>query len=133
MSTPRNLRFVPSECRNVCHPTCFLIPAFFTAGRITFFRSVSDEYCHLNSEYLRQAGSRSREREEQKFRLGEFVRLGEASIPGLQVALEAFHRTGNWDKSVENFGRKKCDSIRWRARQRGMALIEKVRIISLNT
>jgi len=90
----------------------------------------SDEFCHSNSEYLRRAGCRSREREEQRFRLGEFVRLGEASIPGLQIALEAFHRTGNWDRTTEIFGRKKCESIRWRARQKGKVLTERVRFIS---
>jgi hypothetical protein len=92
----------------------------------------SDEFCHSNSEYLRQAGCRSREREEQRFRLGEFVRFGEASIPGLQIALESFHRTGSWDKTAEIFGRKKCESIRWRARQKGKAFTEGVRLASLN-
>jgi hypothetical protein len=86
----------------------------------------SDEYCHLNSEYLRQAGCRSREREGQRFRLGEFVRLGEASIPGLQIALEAFHRTGSWDKTAEIFGRKKCASIRCHARQKAAKLSKKL-------
>ena len=82
----------------------------------------SDEFCHSNSEYLRQAGCRRREREEQRFRLDEFIRLGEASIPGLQIALEAFHRTGNWEHASEMFGRTKCASIRWRARELAKAL-----------
>lgn len=82
---------------------------------------VSDEFCHSNSEYLRQAGCRSREREEHRFRLGEFVRLGEASIPGLQIALEAFHRTGNWKQTAMMFGRPWCDAIQRRARERGKA------------
>lgn len=81
----------------------------------------SDEFCHSNSEYLRQAGCQSREREKQRFRLDEFVRFGEASIPGLQVALEAFHCTGNWKHASEMFGRTKCASIRWRARELGKA------------
>jgi len=82
----------------------------------------SDEFCHSHSEYLRQAGCRSREREEQRFRLGEFVCFGEASIPGLQIALEAFHRTGNWNKTTEIFGRKKCESLRLRVRLEGLKL-----------
>ena len=83
---------------------------------------VSDEFCHSNSEYLRQAGCRSREREEQRFRLEEFVRFGEASIPGLQVALEAFHRTGNWKETANVFGRPRCDAIQRRARRKGLKL-----------
>lgn len=86
---------------------------------------VSDEFCHANSEYLRQAGCRSREREEQRFRLAEFVRLGEASIPDLQIALEAFHRTGNWNQTSELLGRAKCASTRWHVRQEGLKLGKK--------
>ena len=81
----------------------------------------SDEFCHSNSEYLRQAGCRSRERDEQRFRLDEFVRLRGDSIPGLQIALEAFHCTGNWGHFSEMFGRTKCASIRWHARELGKA------------
>jgi len=76
----------------------------------------SDEFCHSNSTYLRQAGCRSREREEQRFRLDEFARFGEASIPGLQVALEAFHRTGNWKETAMIFSRSRCNAILRRAR-----------------
>lgn len=76
----------------------------------------SDEFCHSHSEFLRQAGRRSREREEQRFRLEEFARIGEASIPGLQVALEAFHRTGNWKETAMIFSRPSCDAIQRRAR-----------------
>ena len=79
----------------------------------------SDEFCHSHSEYLRQAGCRSREREEQRFRLGEFVCFGEASIPGLQIALEAIHRTGNWKQTEMMFGRPWCDAIQRRARELG--------------
>ncbi len=81
----------------------------------------SDEFCHSNSTYLRQAGCRSRVREEQRFRLGEFVRLEGASIPGLQIALEAFHRTGNWKQTAMMFGRPWCEDIQRRARERGKA------------
>jgi hypothetical protein len=76
----------------------------------------SDEFCHSHSEFLRQAGCRSREREEQRFRLEEFARIGEASIPGLQVALEAFHRTGNWKETAMIFSRPRCYAIQRRAR-----------------
>jgi DNA-directed RNA polymerase specialized sigma24 family protein len=82
----------------------------------------SDEFCHSNSEYLRQAGCRRREREEQRFRLEEFARFGEASIPGLQVALEAFHRTGNWQETAIIFSRPRCAAIQRRARQQGNVL-----------
>jgi hypothetical protein len=34
MSTPGNLTFVPSECRNVCHPTSLLIPALLRAIKL---------------------------------------------------------------------------------------------------
>lgn len=84
----------------------------------------SDEFCHSHSEYLRQAGCRSREREEQRFRLGEFVRLGEPCIPGLQVALDAFHRAGNWEHASRVFGRRNCASLRWRVRELGKAFAE---------
>lgn len=93
----------------------------------------SDDFCHSHSEYLRQAGCRSRERDEQRFRLEEFARFGEASVPGLQVALEAFHRTGNWKETAMIFSRPRCDAIQRRARQQGNALAAKVRFISLNT
>jgi hypothetical protein len=92
---------------------------------------VSDEFCHSNSTYLRQAGCRRLEREEQRFRLGEFVRLGEASIPGLQVALEAFHRTGNWKETTMIFSRPRCDTIQRRARKLGKALADRVIFLSL--
>ena len=81
----------------------------------------SDDFCRSNSEYLRQAGCRRREREEQRFRLDEFMGLGEASIPGFQIALEAFHRTGNWEQTATTLrvGRRRCDSPRWRVRELG--------------
>lgn len=84
----------------------------------------SDEFCHSNSEYLRQAGCRSREREEQRFRLEEFVRHGEASIPRLQIALEAFHRTGNWGKTATTLrvGQRQRVSLGRRVRELGKAL-----------
>ncbi len=92
----------------------------------------SDEFCHSHSEYLRQAGCRSREREEQKFRLEEFVRFGEASIPGLQAVLEAFHRSGNWRETAMIFSRPRRDTIQRCARQQGKALAKKVIFVALN-
>ena len=77
----------------------------------------SDEFCHSHSEFLRQAGCRSREREEQRLRLEEFVCIGEASIPGIQVALEAFHRTGNWKETAMIFSRPRCDATQRRVRR----------------
>ncbi len=79
----------------------------------------SDEFCHSNSEYLRQAGSRRREREEQRFRLDEFMRIGEARIPSLREVIELFGETGNWEETAEIFGRTKCAYIRLRARELG--------------
>jgi len=90
----------------------------------------SDEFCHSHSDYLRQIGCRSREREEQRFRLDEFARLGESNIPGLQVVLEAFHRTGNWKEAAMIFSRPRCDTIQRRARQQGKALSNKVILLS---
>ena len=75
----------------------------------------SDEFCHSHSEYLRQAGHQRRIRDEQRFRLEEFARIGEARVPGLQVALEAFHRTGNWKEAARIFSRRRCDAILRRA------------------
>src|SRR5260370_35717147 len=53
----------------------------------------SDDLCYASSEYLRQAGCRSREREEQRFRLEEVVGLAESSIPDFRVVVEAFWST----------------------------------------
>jgi DNA-directed RNA polymerase specialized sigma24 family protein len=89
----------------------------------------SDEFCHSHSEYLRQAGCRSREREEQRFRLDEFARFGEASIPGLQVVLEAFHRTGNWKETAMTICQPRCDAIQRRARKQGRELATEVRLL----
>ena len=77
----------------------------------------SDEFCHSNSTYLRHAGSRSREREEQRFRLEEFVGRTAAAIPGVKDVFEFFRITGNWEETAKMFGRRKCGSIRWRARE----------------
>jgi hypothetical protein len=87
----------------------------------------SDEFCHSNSTYLRQAECRSREREEQRFRIEEFVRFGEASIPGLKVALEAFHRTGNWGQTETTFrvGRRQSVSLQRRVRELGASLVHR--------
>ena len=77
----------------------------------------SDEFCHSNSEYLRQAECRSREREEQRFRLEEFARFGEASIPGLLRFVGAFGETGNWKETSNLIGRERCEFSRRSVRQ----------------
>lgn len=76
----------------------------------------SDEFCHSNSEYLRQAGFRRREREEQRFRLDELARLSGASIPGLRRLFQIFGETGSWEETASQFGQKRCASVRQRAR-----------------
>lgn len=83
----------------------------------------SDEFCHSHSEYLRQAGCRSREREEQRFRLGEFVRLGEASIPGLCRFVGAFGATGSWKETSNLIGRERCEFSRRSVRQLAMRVM----------
>ena len=83
----------------------------------------SDEFCHASSEYLRQAGCRSREREEQNLRLEEFVRLSDSENPGLSDAIWLFRRTGNWEDAERVFSRPRCVAIRRRARQQGAKLV----------
>ncbi len=83
----------------------------------------SDEFCHSNSAYLRQAGCRSREREEQRFRLGEFVRLGEPSIPGLRRFVLAFGETGSWKETSSLIGRERCEFSRRSVRQLAMRMV----------
>jgi hypothetical protein len=85
----------------------------------------TDEFCHMNSEHLRRAECKSREKEEQRLRLEEFVRLGEATTPGLQKVMEAFHRTGNWEETTAIFGRAKCVSVRGYLRSRIWEFAEK--------
>ena len=80
----------------------------------------SDEFCHSNSEYLRQAGCRNREREEQRFRLEEFVCRASPHIPGLRGVIEVFCNTGNWTETAEAFSQPRCAAIRWRARWEGV-------------
>jgi hypothetical protein len=84
----------------------------------------SDEFCHSNSEYLRQAGCRRQDQDERRLRIDEFVRLGTARLPGLQLAIETFRRTGEWEQAATSLGvgRKQCDSLRWRIRELGKAL-----------
>jgi hypothetical protein len=101
LSNPRNLPFeVDAEC------------------------GASDEFCHSNSEYLRQAGCRRRDQDERRLQIDEFVRLGEARIPGLQLAVETFQSTGNWGQPTTNLriARRRCDSLRRRIREFGKAL-----------
>jgi hypothetical protein len=84
----------------------------------------SDEFCHSNSEYLRQAGCRRGDQDERRMRIDEFLRLGEARIPGLQIAMETFQSTGNWEQTATTLriGRRQCASLRRRIRELGMAL-----------
>jgi DNA-directed RNA polymerase specialized sigma24 family protein len=79
----------------------------------------TDEFCHSNSMYLRQAGCRSREREEQRFRLEEFVREAAWGIPGLKDVIEFFRKTGNWEETSMMFGRARCAYVRGRIRGLG--------------
>ena len=44
----------------------------------------ADEFCHMNSTYLRGRECRNREREEQQLRVREFVALAESRISGLR-------------------------------------------------
>jgi hypothetical protein len=83
----------------------------------------SDEFSHSNSEYLRQAGCRRRDQDEQRMRIDEFLRLGGTRIPGLQLAVETFRRTGEWKQTATSLGvgRRQCDSLRWRIRELGKA------------
>lgn len=74
----------------------------------------SDEFCHASSEYLRQAGCRSREREEQRFRLEEAVGLWESSIPDLRKVVEAFWTTGSWIGAAEMLSQQRCESVKRR-------------------
>jgi len=84
-------------------------------------KGASDEFCHSNSYPLRQAGRRIREREENRFRLEEFVNRTADTITGLRDVFEFFRTTGNWEETAKMFGRRKCASIRWRARELGKA------------
>ncbi len=101
LSNPRNLRFEVD-------------PEF----------GASDEFCHSNSTDLRQAGCRRRDQDERRMRIDEFLRLGEARIPGLQPAMETFQSTGNWGQTTTTLrvARRRCDSLRRRIREFGKAL-----------
>ena len=83
----------------------------------------SDEFCHSNSEYLRQLGWLRRERDEQRFRLEEFVRLGEGSIPGLRRFMEALEVAGTWEATTKSIGRKHCEFSRRSVRQLAMRMV----------
>ncbi|MGD1108424.1 MAG: hypothetical protein ABR865_15385 [Terracidiphilus sp.] len=84
---------------------------------------VSDEFCYANSAYLQEAGRRSREREEQRFRLGEFVRLGEPSIPGLRRFVLAFKETGSWKETSSLIGHERCELSKRSVRQLAMRMV----------
>jgi hypothetical protein len=72
----------------------------------------SDEFCHVSSEHLRQAGCRNRERQEQRFRLEEVVGLAESSVPDFRRVVEAFWTTGSWAEAAEILGQQRCESVR---------------------
>lgn len=83
----------------------------------------NDEFCHANSSYLRTLERRNRVRDEQRLRLGEFVRLAESSIPGLRRFLEAFGETETWEGTEKLIGRKQCDFKRRSIRQLAMRMV----------
>ena len=72
----------------------------------------SDEFCYASSEYLRQAGCRSRERQEQRFRLEEVVGLAESTVPDFGKVVAAFWTTGSWAGAAEMLGQQRCESVR---------------------
>ena len=82
----------------------------------------TDEFCHANSAYLRARERRNRERDEQRLRLGEFVRRAEPSIPGLARFVDVFGGTVSWEETANLVGRKRCAVIRRTARQLAMRL-----------
>ena len=82
----------------------------------------SDEYCHAHSEYLRRAECRSRELEEQRFRLEEVVGLAESSIPDFRKAVAAFWTTGSWAEAAEMLSQRRCESVRRRIRRFGRSM-----------
>ena len=77
-------------------------------------KGVSDDFCYASSEYLRQAGCRSRELEEQRFRLEEVVGLAESTIPDLGKVVQAFCMTGSWAEAAEMLGQRRCESVKRR-------------------
>ena len=79
----------------------------------------SDEFCHSNSEYLRQARCRSREQEEQRFRLEEFVSHAEFNIAGLRQFLGVFVETECWSETKGRLDLADYSFTRERIRQFG--------------
>jgi len=82
-------------------------------------KGVSDDFCYASSEYLRQAGYRSREREQQRFRLEKVVALAESSIPDFRKVVEAFWTTGSWAETAEMLSQRRCESVKRRIRRFG--------------
>lgn len=74
----------------------------------------SDEFCYASSEYLRQAGCRSRERQEQRFRLEEVVALAAPIIPDFGKVVAAYWTTGSWAEAAEMLGQQRCESVKRR-------------------
>jgi len=77
-------------------------------------KGVSDDFCYASSEYLRQAGCRNRELEEQRFRLEEVVGLAESTIPDLGKVVQAFCMTGSWAEAAEILGQRRCELVKRR-------------------
>lgn len=82
----------------------------------------ADEFCHINSAFLRTWELRNRERDEQRLRLREFVGLTEPSIPGLPRFVEVFRTTGSWEETATLLGRERCECIRRSLRQLAMRM-----------
>lgn len=78
---------------------------------------VSDEFCHANSGYLREAARRSLERDQQRLRLRELLRLAESAIPGSYQLVVAYGETGSWKETEKLIGRRQCAFSRRRVRQ----------------
>jgi len=89
---------------------------------VEYENGANDEFCHANSTFLRARERRNRERDEQRLRLGEFVRLNESSIPCLRRFVEAFGETGTWKETANLIGRKRCEFTRRRVRQVAMRI-----------
>jgi hypothetical protein len=60
---------------------------------------------------------RSREREEQRFRLEDVMSLAESSIPDFGKVVEAFWTTGSWAEAAEMVSQQRCEAVRRRFRR----------------
>lgn len=89
---------------------------------VEYENGANDEYCHANSTFLRMRERRVREREEQRLRLAEFVRLAQPHVPNLRQFIGAFRKTGNWKETENLLGRNQCESSRRSVRQVAMGM-----------